>query len=504
MKILIVEDDVILGELLQECLLRLDHELVHHCVTGREACNVIEEETFDCAFVDLRLPDLDGLKLLERVKQQDPGLPVVMMSGYPTMEHTIEAMRKGASDFLTKPFTLQDVALTLQRVTKEKGLLLENLSLQLECQARKELEKANRELESRASEQARLFRISREFDEIRSSDDLYARIVQLASTLESVECASFFIIPHDKDRLLAIANSGWPATAGAPPTVLPRQGHISEILSNGANHIFIHPEEVQALFSKLPPEMKRLLSCWPLRIRGEAFGLLMAFHRESSDGLSAEEMRLLDFLIRKASLAVENMALYESLTSNFYGILKSLVNALEAKDLYTGKHSERVTRYAVDMARMLGCSGAQIETVETIGYLHDIGKIGINDSILNKAGSLTGEEYEIVKKHPVIGESIVADLGLSSEERSIIRHHHERWDGRGYPDGLAGEDIPLLARIVSIADAFDAMTSKRAYRECMSLKESLAELIKYSGKQFDPAAVDAFLELINQRKSKAK
>ena len=125
MKVLIVEDDAILGELLREYLQRLDHEKVEVCVTGREARGVIEEETFDCAFVDLRLPDTNGLELLEAIKKQDPSLPVVMMSGYPTMEYTIEAMRKGAIDFLTKPFTLQDVALTLARVTKERKLLLE-------------------------------------------------------------------------------------------------------------------------------------------------------------------------------------------------------------------------------------------------------------------------------------------------------------------------------------------------------------------------------------------
>lgn len=502
MKILIVEDDVILGELLQECLLRLDHERVHHCITGREACIAIEEETFDCAFVDLRLPDMDGLRLLDKVKQQDPGLPVVMMSGYPTMEYTIEAMRKGASDFLTKPFTLQDVALTLERVTKEKGLLLENLSLQLECQARKELERVNRELESRVSEQTRLFRISREIDEIRSSDELYSRIVHLASTLESVDKAGFFIVPQDRNSLLAMAGPGCRPSEAGPHKIVLNDQRMKDLLGNGTSHIFIRADEARLILESLPQETGSLLSCWPLRIRGEPFGLLMAFHREGFERLSAEETRLFDFLIRKSSMAVENMALYESLISNFYGILKSLVNALEAKDLYTGKHSERVTKYAAGAARVMGCSSAQIEAVQTIGYLHDIGKIGISDSILNKPGVLSGEEFEIVKKHPAIGESIVADLGLSHEERAIIRHHHERWDGKGYPDGLGGKDIPLLARIVSVADAFDAMTSMRAYRDAVSRSESIAELTKGSGKQFDPGAVDAFMEFMDQKNSK--
>jgi len=136
--------------------------------------------------------------------------------------------------------------------------------------------------------------------------------------------------------------------------------------------------------------------------------------------------------------------------------------------------------------------------MQTAGYLHDIGKIGVRDSILNKPGPLSMDEYEIVKKHPSIGDSIVSELGLSPEERSIIRHHHERWDGAGYPDGLSGEQIPLLARILSVADAFDAMTSKRAYRNAMSLDQALAELFKNRGKQFDPLALDAFLEVVKK------
>ncbi len=502
MKILIVEDDVILGELLQECLYRLEHERVRLCLTGQEAFNVIDEEAFDCAFVDLRLPDVDGIRLLTRIKELDPGLPVVMMSGFPTMGHTIEAMRKGASDFLTKPFTIQDVALTLQRIMKERELLLQNLSLQLENQARKELEKVNLELKSRVNEQTRLFHISKEIDEIRSSDDLYPRIVQLASLLESVEKVSFFLVPPDKSSLLGMADHGWKENDSPPRSIKFAGDRMRELLGNGASHVIIPPEEIARSFEN-GFETARTLSCWPMRIRGEPFGLLMAFHKGDSLSLSSEETRLFDFLIRKASLAVENMALYESLISNFYGILKSLVNALEAKDLYTGKHSERVTRYAIEVAEILGCSGAQLEAVQTVGYLHDIGKIGVRDSILNKPGPLTVDEYEIVKKHPVVGESIVSELGLSPDERSIIRHHHERWDGGGYPDGLSGEDIPLLARIFSVVDAFDAMTSKRAYRDAMSQDESIAELLRNRGKQFDPSALDAFLEVVkNNRKDR--
>jgi putative nucleotidyltransferase with HDIG domain len=171
---------------------------------------------------------------------------------------------------------------------------------------------------------------------------------------------------------------------------------------------------------------------------------------------------------------------------------------LEAKDLYTGKHSERVTRYAYAIAQEMGCGIGQIEALRTVGHLHDIGKIGIADSILNKPAALTREEYELVRKHPVIGESIVAELGLSPEERAIIRHHHERWDGGGYPDGLSGQEIPLLARIVMVADAFDAMTSKRAYREAMSKSAALEELERNGGLQFDREVVSAFISAVHR------
>jgi len=497
MKILIVEDDVMLGELLQEYLQRLEHERVRVCLTGREGFDAVTREAFDCAFVDLCLPDtdIDGLQLLTEIKEKDPRLPVVMMSGYTTLDYTIKAMQKGASDFLTKPFTLHDVALSLQRVTKDRKLLLQNLSLQLEVQARKELEEVNRQLESRIDEQTRLFHISKEIDEIRSSEDLYPRIVQLASSLDSVEKVTFFLVPRDKSKLLNMAGCGWQPNESWPQLIGISEDQKRQLLGNGASHVIIGPDEVQASFENAP-QTDSVLSCWPMRIRGEPFGLLMAFHKDGNTSLPAEEARLFDFLIRKASLAIENMALYESLSSNFYGILKSLVNALEAKDLYTGKHSERVTRYATETAGVLGCPGAQIESMQTVGYLHDIGKIGVRDSILNKPGPLTSEEYELVKKHPSIGESIVSELGLTPEERSIVRHHHERWDGTGYPDGLAGEQIPILARIVSVVDAFDAMTSKRAYRDSMSFEESIAELQKNGGKQFDPVALDAFLEVV--------
>jgi putative nucleotidyltransferase with HDIG domain len=352
----------------------------------------------------------------------------------------------------------------------------------------------NKELEARVDEQAKLFEISGQIDAVRSSDDLYPRIVQIAASLTAAEKVGFFILPPDQSHVLLISEFGFGDFASRYGFPLLRTDQVRKTFEDTVGHF---PLRGCDLFhgndEGLPTSEDSLYYCWPLKIRGEPFGFLATCSDSCRPEQSSVEMKLVDFLMKKAALAIENMALYESMISNFYGILRSLVNALEAKDLYTGKHSERVTRYAYMIAQELGCDVGQIEALRTVGHLHDIGKIGIADSILNKPSALTHEEYELVRKHPEIGESIVSELGLSPEERAIIRHHHERWDGGGYPDGLSGHEIPLLARIVMVADAFDAMTSKRAYRAAMSKSAALDELERNGGCQFDREVVSAFL-----------
>lgn len=496
MKILIVEDDPVLSELLREYLQRFDHERVAVCHTAQEAFAAMSRESYDCAFIDLKLPDMDGLQVLERIKEEEPTLPIVMMSGYPTLDYAIDGMRKGASDFLTKPFTLQDMALALERVIKERKLLLENLGLKLECRAREQLKVVNRQLQEQIEDQARLFEVSDKIDAIRSSEELYPRIVQLASHLSAASKVGFFILPPDQNNLVLVSDCGCHAASSRQRIFSVDTERFRALMNDDSRPILLEPDDLAD-----DPHLRRwnadgsALSCWPLHIRGELFGFLTTTHNGAGKVFSKSESRLLDFLMKKAAMAVENMALYESMIGNFYGMLKSLVNALEAKDPYTGQHSERVTQYALRIARVMQCATAEIESLQAVGYLHDIGKIGVADKILNKPAGLTEQEFELVKNHPIIGETIVSELGLSPEERAIIRNHHERWDGGGYPDGLVKYEIPLLARIIMVADAFDAMTSKRAYRDARSPAQAIEELRNNSGRQFDPEIVSAFLEI---------
>jgi putative nucleotidyltransferase with HDIG domain len=188
----------------------------------------------------------------------------------------------------------------------------------------------------------------------------------------------------------------------------------------------------------------------------------------------------------------------ETAESQSFDILQGLVFAVDTKDRYTKLHSEDVSRYATFLASRLGLDPSFVETVRTAGLLHDIGKIGIPDTILRKPGRLTADEQGIVKQHVALGDSIVRNLENTELIRAGIRHHHERWDGRGYLHALASDDIPLIARILAVADAYSAMTTSRPYRKALSVEESLIRLADAAGTQLDESLVAVFITGIEQ------
>jgi len=187
----------------------------------------------------------------------------------------------------------------------------------------------------------------------------------------------------------------------------------------------------------------------------------------------------------------------EKIRSSFFNAITSLAYALEAKDSYTIGHSQRVAETSVSIASAMELPVAAIEQIRLAGLVHDIGKIGIRSACLNKAGNLTEEEYTHIKTHPGIGERILSPITEDREILRIVRHHHEHFNGSGYPDGLKGEGIPLGARIMALADAYDAMTSLRPYRKAMTDKEAWEELKRCSGTQFDPEILAVFSRVNN-------
>jgi len=200
-------------------------------------------------------------------------------------------------------------------------------------------------------------------------------------------------------------------------------------------------------------------------------------------------------LIRKINTELKDT--YYKLEQAYMESIETLRFTVEAKDTYTRGHSDRVSEYSVLIGKKLGLSDEELNTLKIGGLFHDIGKIGVPDSILLKNSKLTDDEYSEIKNHPSIGAHILSNATIFKDALPVVKHHHERYDGNGYPGKLKGEDIPLLARIAAVADSFDAMTSRRTYRNSMDLDFVKTEIEKCKGTQFDPACADAFLDILN-------
>ena len=185
----------------------------------------------------------------------------------------------------------------------------------------------------------------------------------------------------------------------------------------------------------------------------------------------------------------------QELRRSYMATVRALSNAVEARDAYTGKHAERVAAYGMVLAHATGLEVADSPQIEFGFLLHDVGKVAVPDAILFKSSSLTEEEYSLVRRHPVIGSEILRDIDFLGEGKLVVRHHHERWDGRGYPDGLEGDTIPLAARVFAVADALDALTTDRPYRPASSFADARREVLRGAGSQFDPVVVAAYRQI---------
>jgi HD-GYP domain-containing protein (c-di-GMP phosphodiesterase class II) len=235
----------------------------------------------------------------------------------------------------------------------------------------------------------------------------------------------------------------------------------------------------------------------PLLIRDKAIGVIAIAAKPGSE-YDRDDLELFANFAAQAAVSIENTQLYERLQDMYLGAIGSLAAAIEARDPYTVGHSARVTQYAVAIAEGMGLTQPEIEELRLAGLLHDLGKIGVPDSILNKPGRLSEEEFSAIKMHPALSMRIIEPLPHLGNIIPIIYHHHEHFDGSGYMDGKSGEKIPLGARIITVADSFEAMTSDRPYRKALSRHEAMMELKRCSGSQFDPRVVSVFVDLLEK------
>jgi putative nucleotidyltransferase with HDIG domain len=491
-KVLVVDDEESILDVTEGFFQRKGHEVLT-AANGKEAMDIVgRENSIDCCFTDINMPEMDGLELAHELQKKDVGFPVVIMTGYPSIENTIDTLKNGVVDFLIKPINLEQMELTLRRVVRQRSLFVENLILKEEIKRQEKLKQLNAELVTRIDDVNILNRIMEDFSNTDSSYDIFNKVVELGSEILKADNVIFHIWAEQTASLVSVASSDKIDNNNMFEDIKP---FIKGVIQTDAEPCLVS----QGRARKELPEGVLSLMVVPLKIRGKVFGSASAIIRKGKESFDEKDIYYMTFITRKAASAIENIALYENIYDNLFSTLYAFVAAVEARDRYTREHSTRVAKIAYKIGEQMGCSDEELNIINFAGYLHDVGKIGIRDDILLKPGKLTEQEFEKIKEHPVIGADIVGKLGLWDKEQIIIRHHHERFDGQGYPDGLKGEKIPKLARILAVADVVDAIGSDRAYRKRMEYEKMIKIIKENSGTHFDPKVVENFLKIANKK-----
>lgn len=505
-KILFVDDEENILEIAREYFEQKGYPVIT-AKNGVEAVKILNKEKIACCFTDINMPEMDGLELAEQIRVVDNTIPVVVMTGYPSLDNTIRTLRNGVVDFLVKPVSLNQMELCLRRVLRERLLFVENLILKKEVEGKERLAKLNQELLYKVEGLNILNKILSDLAAVGSNQEVFNRVVDMTLEVTQADEARFAVINRASNKPVEVSVAAAPRRKGGNGSAEaeterpgPRLWDLNE--KNGVGQLImeIAADEIPLLITEntgaqgVPVDIRSFMVV-PLKIRENIFGVLTAAVKHGERRFTEKELYYLSFLTQNAAHSIENLALYENIYTNLFATLYAFVKAIELRDPYTKQHSTRVTEISLRLGKTLACSPEELDILKFAGPLHDIGKIGVRDSILLKPDRLTRDEYERIKEHPLLGADIVGKLGMWGREQQIIRCHHERYDGTGYPDRLSGEAIPLLARILSVADAYDAMASDRAYRKKMETDAILEIIDDGAGSQFDPGVVSAFLSL---------
>jgi response regulator RpfG family c-di-GMP phosphodiesterase len=478
--ILIVDDDPVVRDVLSDILSGVTGYKTEVAIDGLDGIEKVKNNDYDIVFTDLTMPRLTGMDLLKEAKRINPALPIVIITGFTTIDNAITAMKEGARDFITKPFKVDKVTSTAQRIIGEKRLL-GKFAVTGNYEA--SIGRLNAELFKKLQEIALLQSTSTELDELYDNREIYERIVEMASKLLMVHEVSFGIIENGSIKIKS--------ALGTTTDTIPLDGTLLEKVVRQKKYSIASFGEVNPL-SGIP--LTSPFFSIPFIIHDEVFGILSLSNKSDGTAFTEDEIYLALTFAKKAALRIENNALYEVFYNNLINTLKALVMSIEARDSYTKQHSERVTSYALQIADVMNLSEEDKNSIQFGGYLHDIGKIGVRDTVLLKPDKLTEEEMSEIMLHPVIGDNIIKPIRFFPKERELILYHHERFDGTGYPAGLAGEAIPLCVRILTVADTYDAMTSSRPYRAAKTHAFAIDELKRCSNSQFDGQVVRAFLQ----------
>ena len=330
---------------------------------------------------------------------------------------------------------------------------------------------------------------------------ILSQIMDVVTEVMQADAVTIRLLSKDKKRLVLKAGKGIVKEHRLKRSIRADDGIAGEALSKNSPAISkdIFPDKRYTSFPWLKKEKFHSLLCAPLLFKDKRIGVLSIYNKKPSF-YKKEDGETLMMFANQATIALENARLFEELHKNYLSTIKTLAAIIDLKDKYTRGHSEKVSYYALLIAEELGLSQRRQELIQYAAFFHDIGKIGIDLAILQKPGPLNAEEWVAIHRHPLNGSAIIKQLGFLKELVPIILYHHERYDGKGYPTKKKNDEIPLGARIMAVADAFDAMTSTRAYRPALSRKKAIEELERNRGTQFDPAVVNALLSALAKRK----
>lgn len=515
-RILVVDDEPKIRDLTGSIL----EEAGNRVTTAQsvdQAFEILAAGDVDLVLTDLNMPERDGLDLIRQLRDDYPDIPSIIVTGYASTDTAIEALRMGVSDYLKKPFRLDQLLEVVTRVLADNnrreskrrwddGIAQDRDELEHEeVRLRREIESASRHIESVEQRLERRSAVLRLVDEIQNRgsasydlgellDELLARVCKELH----VERGSLLLIdPTDPGQLVVRAALGHGYALEKNRQRVPVDGSVSGWVASNRQCLRVDSIHAEGRFewkNQHRYQSPSFLSV-PLLVQDRAIGVLNLSEKATREAFSEEDEELTRILGTAIAGSIENHRLVQSTRDHQLETTRALVDSLEAKDPFIRGHSSRVTQHALRIAETMKLSLEERRIIYYGGHLHDIGKIGVPERILQKPGALTDDEFRAITLHPEIGARLLRRLSFVDEVKPIVRHHHERWDGRGYPDGLSGEEIPVLAAVVSIADAFDAMTSGRSYRNAASYAEAREEIRRHRGTQFRPDATDAFLDI---------
>jgi putative nucleotidyltransferase with HDIG domain len=473
---------------------------LEHAYSGEEAFHMVETAIRDgnpyaLAFMDERMPPgWDGITAIANIWSVDPHLEIIICTAYSDYSWDEIVAKLGVTDhllLLKKPFDSVEVKQMVLAITQKWNLTQKTRHYE---------DGLERTIEAQTSFISAMFEFANKLNSLNNMDSILECIVETIQKFIHCERIAIVLV-DDRNEYLTIKKAvGFEDEVIQKVKIKTGEGIVGQAF-NHSTTLVINDLEKGRFFKNNPeqdPFIRSPLLCSPLLGPKIKLGVIVIMNQETNQPFNDNDERIMSYISYSASIAINNQLNELKLEDSFIGIINALTEIIDAKDHYTRGHSERVSELSVKICNQMNLPSDETRTLQVAAILHDIGKIGIPEAILCKADRLTEEEFDLIKEHPGIGDRILKDVKFLEEARDIIRHHHERIDGSGYPDGLKGDEIPLGAKIIGVADIFDSMNSNRPYRNKVSVELIKEELQSMSGNKVDAGCVEALLKSLEE------